>query len=488
MGLFSFYTHVEGRRYSGLAVDLRGLLIWTLGTALFGYLGAVTVLFSVWSRNKNLDLGYGEMLLLPRNWDSIQARRAQVSVNAGLLAMDLGRWADADMLIRSGLQRDPGLLVGRCQLASLCLATGRWAQGASFLEGGFAHRYPGLPYIQDAFAVAQRADDLARSTGWCRQLINRFGVSMPAGDRSWLLVREAQLFLAQGQYRELIALSSAGPNRTNPGLRELRTLALLKLGDWSQALDELNRWSLGHPKYDLLVTCLRAQAFRRGGKLDAMDAQLDLACSMAPKEPAVLLFSSTERFQAGQFESANLALESFLGRFGSNQALVESAMDRLFELKDGRGMDRLLQFAREMGGPLKQLLISKAVFDLNETNIRQSRTLFAELGAHWNLQSGRERFLRDYFQLLDSAATDVGDGPRLRFEYFCRDHSLEWADFSCAVRVLASFHREKAAMRILDVALERYPCSYHLAALKMEIQAAPTASVAPTLSDAKRRE
>ncbi len=64
------------------------------------------------------------------------------------------------------------------------------------------------------------------------------------------------------------------------------------------------------------------------------------------------------------------------------------------------------------------------------------------------------------------------------FEHFCREYSLEWGDFSRAVAVLVRFHREKAARKVLEVALERYPDSYHLAALKMKIQATPYAQSA----------
>ena len=141
------------------------------------------------------------------------------------------------------------------------------------------------------------------------------------------------------------------------------------------------------------------------------------------------------------------------------------------EIKYVEGMDRLLRFAREEKLPLKQMVLSKTIFHLTEAETDQSRQLLQELDKLWNLEDARDRILRDFFKLLFDAAADARAETRLRFESFCSERRLEWGDFLCAAQVLARFKQEKTALNVLDVALARYPSSYHLGALKKKIQA-----------------
>ena len=473
LGLFSFYTHDEDKRYSGLAIDPRGLLLWSLAGLLFGYVGAVSALFYTWNRNNSANLSYGEMLVLPVRWDSIQEQRAKASVEAGLQAMKGSHWAEAEMLIASGFQRAPSLLAGRSQLANFYLLTGRWPLGASLLSKGFSLRYPGRPYLADAFAVAQNADDLALCTDWCKQLLERFGSSMPPGDRSWLVVSEAQLLLSQDRFQEVSDLVASHSDQANTSLREAQVLALLKLGDYTQALNKLELWGRQHPEDALLVTCLQAQAFRQSGRLNEMAVRLDRACSMAPRESTVLLFSVTEFFEAGKKDSAKDALDRFLirYRFAENHALIDGAMASFAKVKYAEGMDRLLRFAVQEKLPLRQMVLSKTMFHLTEAQIEPSRQLLQELDKLWNLENPRDRILRDFFNLLADAATDPRAETQLRLESFCRERRLEWDDFFRAAKVLDRFNREDTAMAVLDVALIRYPSSYHLGVLKKKVEA-----------------
>ncbi len=471
LGLFSFYTHVEDERYSGLAIHLRGLLVWSLGSLVFGYLGAVSALFLVWNRNQALGLGYGEMLLLPCHWDSIQERRAEASVDAGLQAMKDSHWADGEMLIRSGLQKTPGILTGRSQLAYFYVVTGRWWLGAPLLASGFSLRYPGRPYLEEAFAVAEVADDLELCTDWCRQLLGRFGGSMPPADRSWLVLREAQFLFAQEKFQEVADVAASHADQDGAGLRELQVLALLKLGDCTQALAKLELWQRRQPGDAVLITCLQAEALRKAGRLDEMELNLDRACAMASREPTVLLFSVTERFQAGRRESAEGALELYLRRFEQPSFQVEAAMASLAEVKYAGGMDRLLRFATEERLPLKQMVLSKALFHLTEAEIDPSRKLLQELDKLWDLENPRDQFLRDFFKLLVEAAAEGSIETRLRFENFCDERRLEWGDSLRAAKVFARFNQNQTALKVLDLALERNPSSYHLSALKKKIQA-----------------
>jgi tetratricopeptide (TPR) repeat protein len=472
LGLFSFYTHKKKEPYSGLAINLRGLLLWLLACLLCGYIVPVSGLFLVWRRDKALGLSYGEMLLLPWRWNAIEERRAKESVNAGLEAMKATRWNDAEILILSGLQRNPRILAGRSQLAYFYYLTGRWSVGASLLSSGFSSGYPGRPYVEEALSIAQGADDLAICTDWCEQMLTRFGESMPSGDRSWLVIREAEFLFTRENYKELSDFAVSHANQGSAGLREFQVLALLKLGDYTQALSKLELWQSQHPEEAAMIVRLRAQALRRAGRLDDMALQLDRACAMAPRNPSVFLESVTERFEAGEMEPAGNALEQFLILFGfeQNSALIEGSMANFAELKYAEGIDRLLRFARVERLPLKKMLLIKIVFDLTEGDISQSRLLLQECDKLWDLENPRDRFLRDFFKLLVDAATDEGPETRARFESFCNERRLEWGDFSRAARVLAKFNREKAALKLLDAALVRYPSSCHLGTLRKKIQ------------------
>ncbi len=474
LGLFSFYRRDEGlRRYTGLAIYPRGLLLWFLGCLLFGYVGVVSALFFVWRRDQSLGLRYREFLLLPIRWDSIQQRRAEAAVDKGLHAMKDAHWGDAEMLILSGLQRSPSILAGRTQLAYFYFLTGRWSLGASILSGGFSFRYPGRQYFEEACSLAQEADDFEVCTRWCQQLLTRFGESMPPADRSLLMVREAGFLFTQERYQELSNFTASCADKGNIELRELQVLALLKLGDHAQALAKLDLWQQRHPEEALMIVRLRAQGLRRVGRLNEMAQQLDRACAMAPHAPIVFLDSVTERFEAGQNGPARDALDQFLILFGSepSSTLFEDAMANFAEIKYADGMDRLLRFARMEKLPLKKMLLLKTVFDLTEGDANEARQLLKELENLWSLDNPRDRTLREFLKLLTEATTDTDAEGRSRLDVYCSDRRLEWGDYSRAARVLARFNYEKAALKVLDVALTRYPSSCHLGALKKKIQA-----------------
>src|SRR4051812_28639767 len=76
LGLFALYDRVEGRRNSGLAISLRGLLIWCAALAVAAYLAGATALYVLWSRNTYSLLTYGDAVLYP-------VRRAAISEKKG---------------------------------------------------------------------------------------------------------------------------------------------------------------------------------------------------------------------------------------------------------------------------------------------------------------------------------------------------------------------------------------------------------------------
>jgi tetratricopeptide (TPR) repeat protein len=295
---------------------------------------------------------------------------------------------------------------------------------------------------------------------------------MPPADRAWLVFRECQFLLSEEKFHEVADLAASQADQAGSELRQLQVLALLKAGDTAKALDRLEVWRRQHPGEEVLITCLQAQAFRRAGRLDEMARCLDRASSLAPRDPAVALYSVSERFEAGQRGLAGEALNGLLNRFGvgQNQALVEAAMGSFADIGYAEGMDRLLDFALDARLPVKQLLLSKIMYHLTEAESEQARRLLIMLNGFWDTEKPRDRTLQDFFKLLLEAATDPGTAAQLRFANFCGEQRLEWDDFLRAAKVLDKSHQEGTALRVLDVAIERFPSSYHLGALHRKIQ------------------
>src|SRR5437763_9527348 len=82
-GLFGWYDRVEGKHHDGLALSLRGALLWAAGLVLTGWLGLATLLWGFWQRNPYNLLGWADAALYPIRRDEITARKGQAIIAEG---------------------------------------------------------------------------------------------------------------------------------------------------------------------------------------------------------------------------------------------------------------------------------------------------------------------------------------------------------------------------------------------------------------------
>lgn len=479
LGLFSFYTHSRGRRYSGLAIHVYGLAAWLAAAILAAYLSAAACLFLLWKRDPFLRITYGEVVRAPLQWNSLRTRRARASIEAGLDAFKRRRWDEAEVRIRGGLQADPALLEGRIALARFYLATGRWPAAAQVLGEGMSRGDPGRDYLAAARACALAADDLRQSSRWALLALSRRGRLLSPEDAAWVSDWAAQSLASERRCDELLNLGSHLPTAPGPEFRKAEILALITEGRAAAALDQLAQWDRADHRPDVSRDCLRAVALRQAGRLREMESELTAACSLAPRSAEVLAFAAAQRFAAGRLEAADLTLGVLMARSGRDQAALVRACRTLAETGYLKGLDRLFALARQRGLVSKQLLLTEATAHLAAGDPTGARPCFLELDQAWDLNNPREKILQRFYQLLYQTvfAPSEQSGPRLR-EY-CGREVLQWQDFAGAAELLAKAGRTEASLQLLDLGLDRYPSSYHLAELRTRIAASGSPAKPP---------
>ena len=74
---------VNNGRDDGLALSLRGLLLWSLVPGLAGYLVLASLLAWCWHQNPYNRLGWSDAVLYPLRRDEISSRKGQAFLAAG---------------------------------------------------------------------------------------------------------------------------------------------------------------------------------------------------------------------------------------------------------------------------------------------------------------------------------------------------------------------------------------------------------------------
>jgi len=317
LGAVGIYDRVVGVPGSGLAISLRGVLLWLTGAAVVGYIGAATALVIHLDRDPHNQVTLKDVLLIPVRWRHYQELRGRSLIEEGRSDLKGGRWSDAQYKLRLGLARSPGDLQARLLLAQFYVASQQRPLARRILAEGLRETFPGQAYLGTMFMLAGQAEDFALIDVLSTRYLPMLNGENQGRIRRWLAETRLKNFFDLGQPARVLESDSYRYDVSGPLRDESKILALIALGRIDDALLELRIWRMrGSQDIDHVLRLL-VRAEREGGRLDAMDRDLAELIGRSPGQPAPYVYRVVQRLLAGRVDGAKTALEDYLLRFGA---------------------------------------------------------------------------------------------------------------------------------------------------------------------------
>lgn len=474
-GVVGLYDRLDRGRQEGIAISVRGLLLWLGAFAMILYVAAATTLFFLWHRNPYALQTYTDALFWPLRRGEVAAKSGRAFIAQGQDLARQNRWHDAAQYLRLGLARYPNDLRGRLTLARYYGFLNQRPLAVRVLTEGLTDEYPGRAYLTALLNAAEEADafDFVASTAgrYIRQVDDK-----PLELR-WLLGRRFDALMA-GQ-RPAEALKLAEEQEIGSTGAEHRVLALLALRRNAEARDFLAAWRQ-QPRADLaLVTRLEARVFREEGNFEEMERALTELRQMSHGQPEMLVYGAVQRAMAGR-DTAVAAVDDYIFRFGSTPESLLMLAGPLAEISNVNLLQRVVTAAREHGFPRERFQMLVVQAHLQRAEWREAAAVFAEfVPPPRSRETAALLVWHDWMQRLVTAVTAPGLAtPGALLEFLA---SRPWSArlFRESVDALHRSGRLEAAHEAVVVGLRACPDSKwlhdRLAVLKNELAAARVA-------------
>lgn len=488
LGLFGFYSRVEGKREDGLAISGRGLALWSAGLALAAYLGGATTLYYLWQRSTYNVLSYTDALFYPFRRDSISAKKGQAFIAQGTDLWRQKKYHEAASLLRQGLARFPHDFRARMTLSQYYLLLNRRPLGLEVLQQGLTDEYPGRAYLQTLFELAEQGEDYALVAQVSARFRGRLKSESELRDQRWLQTREFGALLAADRKADALALALQGP--PSDIANEQRVMALIALGRHEEAIAFLHEWRL-KPRPDLaLIARLQVRAFREAKQYDAMEQALEEVHRISPALPAPLVYGVVQRAMAGRHEAARKALDDYLFRFGGSPANLQLIAEPLVEIGDLPLLERCAAAAAERGYMAQPYQVMLAQIHLQRGNWAEIGALVPRIVVAKGRDAAISQAWRDWLtRLVDAASAPVDAAQQALVEYF---RSRPWPIklYRKTIEALRRAGRQETAREISLLGAAAFPASAWMRQQLTEIEgeltarqaaiAAATSGAAPT--------
>lgn len=470
LGLFGFYSRVEGKRDDGLAISGRGLLLWTLGLVVAAYVGGATALYFLWQRNPYSVLSYADAVFYPWRREAIAAKKGQAFIAEGTDLWRQKKYHEAATLLRQGLARYPQDFRARITLAQYYLLANRRPLALAVLQEGLTDDFPGRAYLQTLFDVAEQAEDFDLVVQLSQRYRSRVADGAGRRDRLWLDGRQFSALMAMERKTEALALALASGD--GDPASERRVLALIALDRAAEAVAYLAEWRQRPGADARLVVRLQARALREAKQFEAMEAALVELRRLSPAVPAPAVYGVVQRVLAGRDDAARAAFDDYLFRFGGATSNLQMLAEPLAEIGELALLQRCAVAAAERGypaAPYQTLLVQLYV----------QRGEWAEAARQLQRMSpakGREapaaQAWRDWMQRLLDAAITPGEGTQLAMVEFLRSRTWPVRIFRKSIEALRRAGRVETARDAAGIAIGAFPASAWLKTQTVEIEAA----------------
>lgn len=315
LGLVGFHTKGYPREL-WVYLSVRGLLLWSSGSALAAYFIGAAALTWFFSRNPYNQIGYAD-LVLPTRWSELRAKRGQAQIEEGLDKLKAKQYGSAFMLLNHGLGRKPDNIAARLVVGEMFTSFGYLSRAMQIYRGGlpYAGHQPRL--LNAAFKLAEYMEDYALLL----ELVTEAEKVVPPElnlMRRQLQEKRLLAYEKLGRYDEILALHATTPN-PSMRLHSARLRALSGQGRGAEAIAELEatpaKFGLLREPWELLLELARANQRPDVGRR-AVDALVAL-------EPARHRFYARRIAYLGEIGAEVEALDrvdDFFFRFGGDPA------------------------------------------------------------------------------------------------------------------------------------------------------------------------
>lgn len=479
LGLFGTYARGGGTsRLRGVAISLKGVLIWLGALAFTAYFTGAAALWFWLERRPYNYVTYTD-LVLPTRWSGIQALRGQALIAEAKDDLKARKWGEGIQKLRIGIARYPEEHEGRLVLAELFLAMKARKQAIEVYDGGLAFGYPGRNYLEAMLRSAQQSENY----DWGLRTCDRALAMVPAGqseDRRWLIQRKLAILLAAGRSDDALALAESEGEAWSPAICELRVLALLQAKKPAEALAFLKEWSgRAATALDPQILRLQVRAHREAGDRTSMENALEELRKLTPTDPRPYVYGIVQRLLAG--ETISTGYDGFLLRFGSQPEHLLILAAPLAEIGQGGMLERLIDYARQQGfdrTPFERNLIQVL---MAKGDWRQAETLLLTMKP-----SGGNEAANIWHQLTAAriqAALDPAEGAQSSLVSLVRGRMFALGFYKDLIASMRQAGRPGTARELITYAQGLYPQNEEIEAWRkeLEIELAATQAARPVV-------
>ncbi len=477
-GVLGVYDRVEGKHSDGLAISMRGVLLWLGGGAVVAYLAFATALFWFWQKNPYSLLTFQDALLRPLRRAEVRDLQGQAFIAQGTDALRAKRYAEAVALLRQGLAYHPRDLKARLTLGQFYIAANQRPMALKILQEGLGEEFPGRIFLQGLFDVAEQGEDYDLVVRLCDRFLPQLSRDTAAVDRRWLLARQFSALMASAHFTEALALAAA----EEPGdvASEHRVLALIGAGRLEEALATLAEWGARPGADARAVLRLRVRALREAKRFDEMEAALEQMRAQSPADPRPLVFGIVQRAMGGRDQAALAAFNDFLFRFGGTAQNLQLVAEPLAEIGQVALVERCAAAAAERGyvaEPYQILLVQTYVQHGDWP--AAARTLAAmKAPAGVGRGAAYTQAWREWMGRLIEAASSTGEAAGPALVEFLHQRPWPMKIFRKTIEALRLAGRLEIARDVAALASGSFPASAWLEAQCAEIGRALAAQAA----------
>ncbi len=344
LGVFCRYERTGKIRAEGIAVSIRGVLIWLMLLGAGIYAAGAGFVWLRWQRQPHFDVSYADVLFAPLRREELAKKRGQALLAEGQEHFQARRWTEAAERLQRGLVVHPGDAAARVSLAQVYMHQGEAPRAERLLMDGLGEGFPGRTYLELLFELVELGEDYEFVAQRCAQYLPELNQRGARGDVAWLMQRRFAALLAAGRPQEALAFAETGASDG-----EQQVVALLAGGRAAEAVVRLQRWR-EQPGADLReILPLQVRAWRETGAVEAMERGLVEWRSMEPAAPEAWIQSVVEQALAGRAAAADLAFDEFVRRFGTTAENLSRLTVALGAIDQTMLLQRCVETATERG-------------------------------------------------------------------------------------------------------------------------------------------
>jgi len=347
LGVICRYERAGNTREDGIAVSVRGVLLWLalLGGAAYAA-GAGFVLFR-WTRNPYLTVTYRDAFFAPIRRAELAQKRGQALLAEGQALFAAKRLPEAADRLRRGLEVRPRDTAARLTLAQIFLVNNDTSRAERLLREGLGDTFPGRVYLELLFDLVEAGEDYEFVAEQSAHFLPELKRHPAQAELRWLMQRRFAGLLAGGRAAEALALAETGA--LDAVAREEQVVALLAAGRAEEAVTRLARWRAQPDATVRQILPLEVRALRETRAFEAMDRAMEEWRALAPADPEVFAFGVVQRALSGRTDVANAAFDDFVRRFGGQEESLMRLASALAAADQVPLLQRCVEVAIERG-------------------------------------------------------------------------------------------------------------------------------------------